>query len=73
MNGWYIALIVYGAGWLITLVGIVWSLRNDEVSPSEPGDDEAAILFLLFVWPFTWCLYTFEVIADRRDKQRQNS
>lgn len=78
MNGWIVALIVYGAGWVITLIGACWDLRNTPESHNEPGEDEAALMLIIFLWPITWMLFAVELVRDRREKreqkeQRQNS
>lgn len=71
MNGWLVALIVYGAGWVITLVGAGWSMRNEPESHNEPGEDEAAFALLVFLWPITWVFFTVDFIKSRREKRTQ--
>lgn len=70
MNGWLIAVIAYAAGWVATFILMLWSMRHEEESyNNEPGEDGAAMLILLFVWPITWCFFINEMRQKRREKR----
>ena len=58
MNGWWIALIVYGCGFVITTVWIVVATRGNgqEMSYYEPGDEDVLTGILIFCWPILWSM-----------------
>lgn len=72
MNGWFIAAIVYGIGFVLTVGLVIWEMRGTEESfNNEPGEDEAAMFILLVIWPVTWGFFINERIHARREKREQ--
>ena len=72
MNGWLVAAIVYGIGFVLTVGLVIWEMRGTEESyNNEPGEDGAAMFILLVIWPVTWGFFINERIHARREKRER--
>jgi hypothetical protein len=72
MGFWPIFGIVYGSGWVITFVLVmVSSAKGGFESINEPGDDELAIILVIFLWPITLIWFIHEVVAHRDYRRRK--
>jgi len=74
MEWWQVALIVYGVGFVATVVLLLWSMRHEEESyNNEPGEDGAALGIMLVIWPVAWYFFLSEVRQNRREKRAQRT
>lgn len=78
MNGWLIALLVYGCGFVITAVWVIVATRVTGLKQiiDKPGYEELITGIVFLLWPILWAIEITALVlslVNRNEKASKTS